>query len=139
MEDNDPALALDTGGADRPDHEVIDVSVSFAARIPLRPVRPIAEGLGLPRAGVERLITEGKLVSAVRLNGRLSGDFTFTFTLKRRALPGTEPTGRGLSGDNPPDGPRTNTGRAPDKPREAATAAPPSPPSASPRPPGRPG
>ncbi|MFC5220311.1 DUF1062 domain-containing protein [Streptomyces coerulescens] len=79
--DWDDAWRLDTGGSDRPDHEVIDVAVRFAARIPVRPVRLIAEGCGLSRAEVERLITEGKLVSAVRLSSRLSGDFTFT--LKR--------------------------------------------------------
>ncbi|PSK66561.1 hypothetical protein B0E53_01440 [Micromonospora sp. MH33] len=75
------AWRLDTGGSDHLDREVIDVAVRFAARIPVRPVRLIAEGCGLSRAEVERLITEGKLVSAVRLSGRLSGDFTFT--LKR--------------------------------------------------------
>ncbi|MFD9433552.1 DUF1062 domain-containing protein [Streptomyces sp. NPDC060002] len=75
--DWDDAWRLDTGGPDCPGREVIDVSVRFAARIPVRPVRLIAEGCGLSRAEVERLITEGKLVSAVRLNGRLSGDFTF--------------------------------------------------------------
>ncbi|MEU9454750.1 DUF1062 domain-containing protein [Streptomyces sp. NPDC048277] len=105
MHDNDPGLAaellqdpvvrrrnrialdwsgawrLDTGGPDHLDHEVIDVSVRFAARIPVRPVRLIADGCGLSRAEVERLITAGKLVSAVRLTDRLSDDFTFT--LKR--------------------------------------------------------
>ncbi|MGC0327509.1 hypothetical protein RKD23_000499 [Streptomyces sp. SAI-170] len=75
------AWRLDTGGSDHLDQEVIDVSVRFAARIPVRPVRLIAEGCGLSRAEVERLIEEGKLVSAVRLSGQLSGDFTFT--LKR--------------------------------------------------------
>ncbi|MFF7633542.1 DUF1062 domain-containing protein [Kitasatospora sp. NPDC008050] len=79
--DWDNAWRLDTGGSDRLDHEVIDVSVRFAARIPVRPVRLIAEGCGLSRAEVERLIAEGKLVSTVRLSGKLSGDFTFT--LKR--------------------------------------------------------
>ncbi|MGW5662742.1 DUF1062 domain-containing protein [Streptomyces sp. NPDC003758] len=79
--DWDGAWRLDTGGSDHLDREVIDVSIRFAARIPVRPVRLIAEGCGLSRAEVERLITEGKLVSAVRLSGRLSGDFTFT--LKR--------------------------------------------------------
>ncbi|MDX3071019.1 DUF1062 domain-containing protein [Streptomyces sp. NPDC088354] len=79
--DWDGAWRLDTGGSGHLDDEVIDVSVRFAARIPVRPVRLIAEGFGLPRAEVERLITEGNLVSAVRLSGRLSGDFTFT--LKR--------------------------------------------------------
>ncbi len=75
------AWRLDTGGSDHLDHEVLDVSVRFAARIPVRPVRLIAEGCGLPRAEVERLIAEGRVVSAVRLSGKLSGDFTFT--LKR--------------------------------------------------------
>ena len=75
------AWRLDTGGSDHLDQEAIDVSVRFAARIPVRPVRLIAEGCGLSRAEVERLITEGKLVSAIRLTGKLSGDFTFT--LKR--------------------------------------------------------
>ncbi|WP_328493210.1 DUF1062 domain-containing protein [Streptomyces sp. NBC_00414] len=98
--DWDDAWRLDTGGSDPldpevldvpghpvregldvPDREVLDVSVRFAARIPVRPVRLIAEGCGLSRAGVERLVTEGKLVSAVRLGGKLTGDFTFT--LKR--------------------------------------------------------
>jgi hypothetical protein len=105
MHDNDPGLAaellqdpavrrrnrialdwanawrLDTGGSVHLDREVIDVSVRFAARIPVRPVRLIAEGCDLSRAEVERLIAEGKLVSAVRLSSKLSGDFTFT--LKR--------------------------------------------------------
>lgn len=79
--DWDGAWRLDTGGSDHLDHEVIDVSVRFAARIPVRPVRLIAQGCGLSRAEVERLVTEGKVVSAVRLNARISGDFTFT--LKR--------------------------------------------------------
>ncbi|WP_329412119.1 DUF1062 domain-containing protein [Streptomyces sp. NBC_00704] len=79
--DWDDAWRLDTGGPVRPDDEAIDVSVRFAARIPVRPVRLIAEGCGLPRAEVERLIAQGALVSAVRLTGKLSGDFTFT--LKR--------------------------------------------------------
>jgi hypothetical protein len=79
--DWDNAWRLDTGGSDHLDREVIDVSVRFAAPIPVRPVRLIAEGCGLSRAEVERLIMEGKLVSAVRLSGKLSGDFTFTLKL----------------------------------------------------------
>jgi hypothetical protein len=79
--DWDNAWRLDTGGSDHLDREVIDVSVRFAALIPVRPVRLIAEGCGLSRAEVERLITEEKLVSAVRLSGKLSGDFTFTLKL----------------------------------------------------------
>ncbi|MFD0415652.1 DUF1062 domain-containing protein [Streptomyces sp. NPDC127108] len=79
--DWDGAWRLDTGGTDHLDREVIDVSVRFAARIPVRPVRLIADGCGLSRAEVERLVVEGKLVSAVRLGGKVSDDFTFT--LKR--------------------------------------------------------
>ncbi|MFE9098394.1 DUF1062 domain-containing protein [Streptomyces sp. NPDC007264] len=75
------AWRLDTGGSDHVGREVIDVSVRFAARIPVRPVRLIAEGCRLSRAETDRLITDGKLVSAVRLSGKLSGGFTFT--LKR--------------------------------------------------------
>ncbi|WNI30659.1 DUF1062 domain-containing protein [Streptomyces sp. ITFR-6] len=102
MHDNDPGLAaellqdpalrrrnrialdwtdawrLDTGepAADA-DHDVIDVSVRFAARIPVRPVRLIADGWGLSRAEAGRLITDGKIVSAIRLTGRTAADFTF--------------------------------------------------------------
>jgi hypothetical protein len=76
--DWDNAWRLDTGGSDHLDREVIDIEVRFAARIPIRPVRLIAEGCRLSRAEVERLLTEGKLVSADRLSGKLSGDFTFT-------------------------------------------------------------
>jgi hypothetical protein len=79
--DWDGAWRLDTGGSEHLDREVIDVSVRFAAPIPVRPVRLIADGCALSRAEVERLMSEGKLVSAVRLSSRLSGDFTFT--LKR--------------------------------------------------------
>ena len=79
--DWDHAWRLDTGGSEHLDCEAVEVSVRFAALIPVRPVRLIAEGWGLPRAEVERLITEGALVSAVRLSGKLTGDFTFT--LKR--------------------------------------------------------
>ncbi|MGP3689828.1 DUF1062 domain-containing protein [Streptomyces sp. IBSNAI002] len=83
--DWDGAWRLDTGGSGRPDGETDsdadEVAVRFAARIPVRPVRLIAEGYGLSRAEVERLVTEGNLVSAVRLDGRLRGDFTFV--LKR--------------------------------------------------------
>lgn len=75
------AWRLDTGGSDHPDRDVIDVAVRFAARIPIRPARLIADGCGLSRGEVERLITEGKVVSAMRLSGKLSDDFTFT--LKR--------------------------------------------------------
>jgi hypothetical protein len=76
--DWDDAWRLDTGGPVRPVGAAIEVSVRFTARIPVRPVRLIAEGFGFSRAEVERLITEGSVVSVVRLSGKLSGDFAFT-------------------------------------------------------------
>ncbi|TQJ49074.1 hypothetical protein FBY26_0743 [Phycicoccus sp. SLBN-51] len=84
--DWDNAWHLDTGDMNTGDSialgdEAVDISVRFAARIPVRPVRLRAEGFGLSRAEVERLVAEGNLVSAVRLSGKRSGDFTFT--LKR--------------------------------------------------------
>ena len=80
------AWRLDTGDPIEPtvddgDVDVLDVSVRFGARIPIRPVRLIADGCGLTRGETERLIADGRLVSAVRLTGKVSGDFTFT--LKR--------------------------------------------------------
>lgn len=79
--DWDNAWRLDTRGSDQLEDEAIEVSVNFAARIPVRPARLIAEGFGPSRVEVVRMITERNLVSAVRLSGKLSGDFTFT--LKR--------------------------------------------------------
>lgn len=79
--DWDNAWHLDAGPSVALGDEAIDIPVRFAARIPVRPVRLIAEGFGLSRAEVERLVAEGNLVSAVRLSGKRSGDFTFT--LKR--------------------------------------------------------
>ncbi|MFE9255830.1 DUF1062 domain-containing protein [Streptomyces sp. NPDC006879] len=79
--DWDHAWRLNTGGSDHLTREVIDVSVRFLARIPVRALRLIAEGCGLPRAEAQRLLVAGRLVSAVDLSGRVFDDFTFT--LKR--------------------------------------------------------
>ncbi|KHO22095.1 DUF1062 domain-containing protein [Mycolicibacterium setense] len=79
--DWDNAWRLDTDGSHHLDRDVIDVAVRFAARIPIRPARLIAEGFGISRTEAEKLIAEGKVVSAQRLSGKLSGDFGFT--LKR--------------------------------------------------------
>ncbi|MFD9026062.1 DUF1062 domain-containing protein [Streptomyces parvulus] len=79
--DRTGARRLDTGGSDHLDREVLDVAVRFAARIPVRPVRLIAQGCGLSRSEVGRMAAEGRVVSAVRLDARLTDGFTFT--LKR--------------------------------------------------------
>jgi hypothetical protein len=41
----------------------------------------IAEGCGLSRGEVDRLIADGKIVSTTKLSGKVSSDFAFT--LKR--------------------------------------------------------
>ena len=74
------AWRLDTGGSDHLNRDVIDVAVRFAVQIPVRPTRLIAEGCGISRGEAEKLIADGKLVSPVRLGGRVSSDFTFTLT-----------------------------------------------------------
>jgi hypothetical protein len=75
------AWRLDTGESDHLDCETLDVAVHFAAQIPVRPARLIAEGRGMSRSEVEKLIAGGKIVSTVQLGGKVSSDFTFT--LKR--------------------------------------------------------
>ena len=76
--DWDDAWRLDVGAPDDRGDGALDIVVRFAARIPIRPVRLIAEGLGLSRAEVERLVAEEDLVAAVPLGGKRSGDFSFT-------------------------------------------------------------
>lgn len=78
--DWDGAWRLETGAPDG-DADVLDVTVRFTAPIPLRPLRLITTGLALPRAEVERLYGDGRLVAAIRLSGRTAAGFTFT--LKR--------------------------------------------------------
>ena len=75
--DWDDAWRLDVGAPADPGGP-LDVVVRFAARIPVRPVRLIADGLGLSRAEVERLVADEGLVVAVPLGGKRSGDFSFT-------------------------------------------------------------
>ncbi|MEU6387929.1 DUF1062 domain-containing protein [Streptomyces sp. NPDC046939] len=84
------AWRLDTGEPAHPRgerREPLDVAVRFAAPVPVRPTRLIAEGCGLARAEVGRLIRQGRLVSAVRLEGRLSADFTFTLRPRAHGVP----------------------------------------------------
>lgn len=86
--DWDDAWRLDAAEPRDPGDPADAVQVRFAAPVPVRPVRLIAEGLGLSRAEVERLIAEGRLVSAVRLSGRRSSGFGFT--LRQEVVPPRE-------------------------------------------------
>lgn len=57
---------------------VIDVAVRFEHSIPVRLVRLLALGLGIPRAAAERLITTRQIASTCTLPTTVSRDFSFT-------------------------------------------------------------
>jgi hypothetical protein len=57
--------------------EVIDTSVRFVQRIPIRLTRLLSVGLEVSRSEVQRLVADGNLSSAHRLTGRCSSDFSF--------------------------------------------------------------
>jgi hypothetical protein len=78
-------VTLDWDGAwtlqktvDVPEAEVIDISVRFVQRIPIRLTRLLSVGLDVSRSAVHRLVADGNLSSTHRLTGRSSGDFSFT-------------------------------------------------------------
>jgi hypothetical protein len=58
--------------------EAIDVSVRFGRRIPIRLTKLLSAGLAMSRSEVQRLITDGRLISKHRLTGKSSTDFGFT-------------------------------------------------------------
>jgi hypothetical protein len=58
--------------------EVMDTSVRFAQRIPVRLAKLLSAGLGLSRTGVERMVADGRISSARHLGGTASADFSFT-------------------------------------------------------------
>jgi hypothetical protein len=63
--------------------EVIDTSVHFAQRIPIRLTRLLSVGLEVSRSEVQRLLAAGNLSSTHRLTAKSSSDFSFT--LRREA------------------------------------------------------
>ncbi|WP_430791131.1 DUF1062 domain-containing protein [Actinoplanes sp. G11-F43] len=72
------AWRLDTGGAIPPGDEVTDVEVRFPTPFPVRAMRVIAEGCGISRSETEKLVSDGRIVSATSLDGKVSRDFVFT-------------------------------------------------------------
>lgn len=64
---------VDVSGA-----EVIDTSVRFVQRIPLRLTTLLSVGLDVSRSEVRRLVADGSLSSTRRLTGKSSSDFSFT-------------------------------------------------------------
>lgn len=72
------AWTLRTREADLSGAEVIDASVRFAQRIPVRLTKLLSAGLGMSRTGVERLVADGRISSGHRLGTTASADFGFT-------------------------------------------------------------
>jgi len=72
------AWSLRTRAVDLSGVELIDASVRFAQRIPIRVTKLLSLGLGVSRAEVERLVADGRISSARRLGGHASADFGFT-------------------------------------------------------------
>jgi hypothetical protein len=76
--DWDGAWTLRKTTVDVAEAEVIDTSVRFVQRIPIRLTRLLSVGLEVSRSEVERLVADGNLSSTRPLNGRSSGDFSFS-------------------------------------------------------------
>jgi hypothetical protein len=76
--DWDGAWALQKTTVDVSEAEVIDTSVRFAQRIPIRLTTLLSVGLEVSRSEVRRLVANGNLSSTHRLTGKSSGDFSFT-------------------------------------------------------------
>jgi hypothetical protein len=86
--DWDGAWTLRKSTVDVSDAEVIDTSVRFAERIPIRLTTLLSAGLEVSRSEVRRLIAGGELSSTRRLTGTAAGDFSFTLALERRPAAG---------------------------------------------------
>lgn len=71
------AWELAIPAVETPGDRRIEVRVEFADPIPVRPVRLIAQGLGLTRGEVERLIADKRLHSAAKLTGKVAASFEF--------------------------------------------------------------
>ena len=56
----------------------VTVRVELVAAIPVRPLRLVADGLGISRAAAERLRADGRIRSSTRLDTRTSSGFSFT-------------------------------------------------------------
>jgi len=56
----------------------MNVQVHFDIPVPVRPVRIIAQGLQLSRGEVERMITDGRITSAIELSRKTSSTFDFS-------------------------------------------------------------
>ena len=73
------AWTLEMSPGELPKADILDVSVHFAQRIPLRLTTLIATGLALSRAEVTKHIAAGRISTDRKLTGRCARDFSFVF------------------------------------------------------------
>jgi hypothetical protein len=73
------AWTLEMSPVELPKADILDVSVHFAQRIPIRLTTLIATGLELSGAEVTKSIAAGRITSERKLTGRCAQDFSFTF------------------------------------------------------------
>jgi hypothetical protein len=73
------AWTLERSPVELPKADILDVSVHFAQRIPIRLTTLIATGLELSRAEVTKRIAAGLISSDRTLTGRCAQDFGFVF------------------------------------------------------------
>jgi hypothetical protein len=71
------AWTLQMSPAELPKADILDVSVHFGQRIPIRLTTLIATGLHVSRAEVAKHIAAGRISSERKLTGRCAQDFTF--------------------------------------------------------------
>jgi len=76
--DWDGAWTLRKTTVDVSEAEVIDTSVRFVQRIPIRLTKLLSVGLDVSRSEVRRLVADGNLSSTHLLTGKSSSDFSFT-------------------------------------------------------------
>jgi hypothetical protein len=73
------AWTLEMSPVELPKADVLDVSVHFAQRIPIRLTTLIATGVELSRAEVTKHIAAGRISSHRKLTGHCAQDFSFLF------------------------------------------------------------
>lgn len=75
--DWDDAWTLEKATLGASEANVVEISVRFTLRIPVKVTALLSVGLDVSRSEVRRLVADGSLSSAHCLTGKASGDFSF--------------------------------------------------------------
>jgi hypothetical protein len=81
--DWDDAWTLEKATLGASEANVVEISVRFTLRIPVKVTALLSVGLDVSRSEVRRLVANGSLSSAHCLTGTASGDFSFVFRRSR--------------------------------------------------------